>query len=177
MIVHRSSLNYRLWKKWNPNKEPKNLCAYFWQSVLIWTWGWPVLGVLWLFAGMAFAIMWLLGYRLNFDEACKVGPCHHYKHDLYNFKVAGRRYRIAPWEVILPTIIIYLLIRLHKRIPWAWLGTWLTEHTDTATLLVVLSLMVSAFVYGMYKIFSNPLVRAYIKAKKEKICPMIEIVD
>lgn len=184
--VRRSSRNYRLWKKWHPHSKPRNLCRYFWTSVYQWTLRWLVLGIAIIAAATIFLLVvtfaWLCGFRFRGTAEIDVSDdlSYGYKHDLYNIKISGRRYSIAPWEVIVTLVgawaaykvgrfIVELFIHpptfLFDRSFWFTVGSW--------TLICVGLLGL----YGLYRFFTSGLLIEYLRAKRDKWCPDVEVVD
>ena len=151
MKVSRGSWHYKLWKLTHPNPadEPKNLCRYFWRCVL--TVVIPLgLGGLALMGVGAIAL-------LVFKNAAISG-----------FIVSG---------VCLAAFIIFAIYKLI-----CWRGAWLWD------------VICNGFIYGgkgfatgvtapykgvryTAKKKRPSLFIAYLKAKKQKACPMIEVVD
>ncbi len=136
MKVRRSSLNYRLWKAWREDEEPKNLFSYFCQSAFNWTLGLIIMAVVGIIAvviiGLIIATIWFSGYRVIFDKG-DPGLFRKYKQDLYNWTARGRRYKIAPWEAAVPICSLSLIYVLAKLI----LKSSLLALAGTGTIVVL----------------------------------------
>ncbi len=180
MRVRRTSWNYRLWKQWHSEyNEPTNLCSYFWFSMFQWTAGWVVIAAVFSLVGVSAAVAWFFGFRLNLrmEAACLL---HDYKYDLYNWKIRGRRYAAAPWQVISTLFFLYVLAAHWRAIIHGSSTLFSAIPKEVVYESLELVGMIAAmvlFAVGLFCLFQNELVRSYLRAAKEKVCPRIELVD
>lgn len=188
MKVHRSSLNYQLWKQWHGERsEPKGVCRYFWFSVFQWTLGWLALAIMIAIIAMVVVIViasiatgWLCGYRMNFGE----GPSFSlgYKIDLYNRKLRKRKYPLAPWEAIgIPAVLFAAFhtvkfLMNHYVAIMQGVGAAVISIKPLVFYLFLVAIVV-VLASGINALWDDELVREFRRACKEKLCPSIEVVE
>lgn len=161
MIINRKSWHSRFYRWSWGNEKSESLCTYFWKIVF---------GVILTPIGVSMMILiwisgWFIGFWPNFRWDEKRMFQSRYKFD------GRRQHRFAPWEIALP------LVAVGGVVNWA-----ITDWTgfSSAAIWVGITLAVIAFLAGLiflicrgWRTEAFKLFRAYIAAKKRKVCPLI----
>lgn len=174
MKVKKSSWHYKVYKKVN-NSDPKDLCSYFWK----------VIGSLFLhFIFYSIVTLAILLYPVVFLVLFLFGSIQPFslKNSLVRYKPItffGGKICFYPATLISPLIFLFPLFQVFP---------------GTAIALILL-LMINAISYfiafdylisnGLYeekyeeeeKSKEENIFLAYLKAKKRKVCPLIELED
>lgn len=174
--VSRKSFVYRVARGQVLEDKQKSLCSFFWRCLLMLFIGWPLLGALWLFtAGIA-----VLFAGIPTSDVLEPD---------------------APWERLFKKIAPWPTFRGHRIWPITilligWLGHVLYLCPELAIALAGIAFVTAFFVLcekALNRVASwrkarkekvahhEPsvwrLILAWLKAKKQKVCPLIEFVD
>lgn len=148
MRVSRKSWHYKVWKLTNPNREPKNLCRYFWRcffTVVI-----PaIVGAL---------VMVALGFI---------------------FYLIVRNAAIVGISFGALSALVLLLFGLYYFLQWKGEAIWhvVTVIFGGGARGVGAGVRTPFVAVQKVKKREPGLIRAFLSAKKKKVCPMIEVVD
>lgn len=174
MEISKKSWIYRVayWHLFEEHRpDDANLCRFFWRVVL----SVFILSPIFLFlAAVAEIVVFLFAHRCNFDA--KEGeilfkPFNHWprigNHKVYPITLAPLILVVLYWKEI-KTLLHYPIV--------------MTTTYPIATLMVVvvwIGMWLAWLTYGFAK--RRPgigqIIRAYIKAKKDRVCPMIKFVE
>ena len=125
------------------------------------------------------AIQWFFGFQqYDWFAPTGKGEVFYYKIDLYGNRESMRwkRNKIAPWEVILPTTIILSFLLSPGSFLFFLKGVLRFFIVMLGIVLFVIVLKTIVWL-GDWFDNDNNIVWRYIRAKKEKNCPLIEVVD
>ncbi len=177
MDIRKNSWHYRwiewLYGFWDGNVST-NLCAYFWQIVLTILLA-PftlITCIISCFLMFAFALLsWIMGTRCTIkppqtknSENYGCRPCFFitdqgpYKLGLYS-KNQNTYSRIAPWEILLLSLIVYGLI------------------TSTAFILYILAILSCILLFSFLTVKKWDVFTEYVDSVKKKRCKKLNFID
>lgn len=198
MKIKTSSLVFRLWSwaaKWGNGAEGyrqelsrANVCRMFWTTLgtgllygLWYTMGLPVLS-LWL--GTVYLVWACIAFLVGYVP--RVGPMHAGK----LFFVArsdvsltcGRllgislgRFRLYPYHAV----IAYFALRITSYLAVTPLKIVQHEHAPLISFLVFMAVGIAiiAMILGLVMLGTSDVAAAYLRAKKDRVCPRVTFVD
>ena len=156
--------------------EHTNLCKLFWRTLFMLFIGWPLTLVL-------IAVALFVAYAIGFFMASKptIGMSMASEKAFVPIekwpKIMG--HRIWPINVISLCAIVCVAWQYVPAAAMAVTG-WLSVNVSMAMMIFVGALLIIALGYAIRKFFESELwelAKAYISAKKQKICPIVEFVD
>lgn len=151
-----------------------NLCRFFWRCVLMFFIVWPIC---WTFVGFAILIGSVIGILFG------------YRIDLRNHRATELFVPIKRWPTIMgkrwwPVAILEILLGIYffywflssvsNPVFMSALCQTVPFVTFAGVILAIILITVSVAWFGQSSV--GKMIRAYIKAKKQKICPMIPII-
>lgn len=182
MEINKNGLLYKIAYGWSPSFSPSqtNLCRFFWRVVFSLLVVWPLYGIAILLVFLFINMFFLIGFFFGCHPTTKEPFAPYRKWPTI------KGYRILPVYLVLFAAIAYWHQALWNALVWTWTkpvtGVW-----DAATLNINIGFAVVGSVvliglvsYGIYKFQDTDaakLLKAYLKAKKEKMCPIVRFVD
>ena len=174
-----------------------NLCRFFWRCVgmtILWVFMLILMAFLWVFMGIIMVILILTGYKPIIGKTAVKKYKEEYGDESHvPLMVANKKWphimghRIGIFHLLLIPILYYSLPAISELSGKAfndinWNYIFATFFTIVLLLLCAL-VVIFTFVFvikGYLWIRESEIVRIlklYLKSKKEKICPIIEVVD
>lgn len=158
--------NSFLWKIaygfWNGDKETKttNLCVFFWRVVAAFFIAIPIISII----GFLFAH----GLSIKEDDGGVLTP--------YKKWFTIKRHRVYPITVLLILVVVLNIVRLGMYYGLKYLIYGIGALVGIVALACAILLIMNGFrKFRESEILQ--LVKSYIRAKKEKVCPTINFVD
>lgn len=183
MTIKKSSWHYRMLTSYQVS-VPNNLCGYFWKvaaCLLIIT---PLLGTL---GGILVATGWFCGFKFaEKDYRFNKGLFYPYKYGIYG---RAKKEFVAPWHITLASLLFYFLTTAYPKYIIEKTGAFFGNEDVKAIFIVTSAALVVMGIYiliiiGLYIGISRArrsetmaLLRAWLKAKKEKVCPLLTFED
>lgn len=156
--------------------EHTNLCKLFWWTLFMLFMGWPV-------SLLLIAVALSVAYSIGFFMASK--PTIGMKSESEKAFVPIEKWpkimghRVWPINVIGLCAVVYVAWQYVPTAAMAVTG-WLSINVSMAMMIFAGALLSIALGYAIRKFFESELwesAKAYISAKKQKICPIVEFVD
>lgn len=152
--------------------ETANVCMLFLRFV----WGLLAITVL----AVCGAVIWVIASAVGFFFAYRFDFRTHEMFAPYKHWPKIRRHNIQPWYVILVGLGIYYFGTTAKVVVWIG-GKMASVATSPLTYGIVGAIVaIVALFFIVKKAIESEigrLARAYFRAKKEKICPIVEFTD
>ena len=170
MKIDRKSWHYKLYRIWFEERESENLCGYFWKNVLSLLATVTLAPIIFILLGCIFGAAWFIGFWPN-EGKYKEKPASDIVHRQYKFD-GRRKWPVAPWEIVIPLAILYGIVMVALRNMNAFLETitWVGIVIGALAVLAGLGFLI----FKGWKSETFKLVRAYLSARKQKVCPLIE---
>lgn len=171
--------------KGNP-KYPSNICVLFWGSV--WAPFGLILTLIWApiaFVGllMVISLFACIGFFFGFVIVFADDYYRGHKELYHRYKKFGKhdekKIPIAPWEIAAIGLLIWLIVRKSFLFPrWIIGSTYSVLQMPVVWIVVIVIGVVIGLIIGLNAFFRSTawkVTREFLKAKKEKACPLITI--
>lgn len=152
--------------------ENTNLCKLFWRTLFMLFIGWPfILALLVVAVAAVYFIGFFVASRPTLGMDSDFAPIKKWP------KIMG--HRIWPTSIISLCILVFVIWHLLPLAIAAVIG-WLSANMSIAAMIFVGAFLVIALGYAIKRFFRSELwklARAYMSAKKQRFCPIVEFVD
>ncbi|MDP3901405.1 MAG: hypothetical protein Q8Q37_00305 [bacterium] len=147
-----------------------NLCRFFWRCVILAPLQWMLAPIILVFIGTCCALGFLFGYRPNTGgKVSSSEPLVAIQKLPHLFGM-----RILPIYLILPGMLMF---GIFTSPTFSEIALDFLLFVCVIAGVVVTIIIISTIVGWLWNLEVRRTIRAWVAAKKEKICPIIEIVD
>lgn len=188
MQIRKDSWHAKLWRfghLWSREVPVRtSLCSYFWNITI----GVPLMVMFVILVVSAYTAFYLVIQSLLLATGVGIwNPATPWKtsqtHREWVFfwvpwRWRGKRIRL--WRILAPLYASALVCWLVCLLPWAEFAK-MVNHFKIRHAMPILSVMTGIALYNLWNRFSksefHALLKAWGKARKQKVCPLIEFVD
>lgn len=158
-----------------------NLCAFFWKFMVMLFLGWPLIGVFFVIYYLVITVGFVGGFFIAFRPAVFDEDDFKTRNLMINYEKwpSVKGYRLLPIYFVVPALLTWFLPEI-----WAFLILPPTMFAVSAIGLAIFSGVVLIWMAngGLLKKLSRSsetyqLVKDYLVARKQKVCPIVRFKD